>query len=553
MDKKLTIIPLGSVGSVTRNMYLYEYNDEILIVDCGLGFASESMLGVDLLLPDISYLLQTKKKIVGMILTHGHEDHIGAVPFILPQLPKIPVFGTPLTAGLTNEKLKETEVKERVQKVNFNSKPLQLGSFSVSFIHVTHSVPDTAHLLIKSPAGNVYHGSDYKFDLTPADQKPPQFDLIAQAGKEGVMCLLSDCLGSEKPGVTPTEQVLVRNIEDVMRNTKGKIIFTTYSSNIARFNQAIEAAKQFNRQICFVGRSLIKATDVAKELGYMQIPKGMEVEANQLTGLPDHQVLLFVAGSQGQENSAMMRIANDDFREVKLRPEDAVVFSSDPIPGNEEAVYDLMDTIAKKGARVVASDAFGMLHVSGHGYQYDITLLMRLTHPKYLMPIGGTFRHRVAYRHLAQEAGHNADHVIIPDEVKEIIFEDGKMSYGKKIPVKNIYVDDVSGEELEHYIVRDRQRVSKEGVMVVMVQIDASDGSLLAPPDLITRGFSATNPELEKIKHKVSLELDKVLGTKKGKVTDWKYLRKLVAQTAESKIYKSLRRNPLVLPIVIEV
>src|SRR5256712_10479285 len=399
-------LSLGGVEDVTRNMYLYEFKDQILIVDCGIGFPDETMLGVDLLLPDITYLLHTcmpegkaKKKIVDMLLTHGHEDHIGGLPFILPQLPSFPIYGSPLTAALANEKLTEFNTQPVVQTVRFTNGNIQIGDFKITFIHVTLSIPDTTHLFIETPVGNFYHGADYKFDLTPADRKRAEFLKIAQAAQKGITALLSDCLGAERPGFTPSEEMLTQNFEKTMRECQGKVFITTNSSNVSRLNQAIEAAEKLNRKVCFVGRSIIKAKQIAQKLGYLHIKRGTEIQIDALPRYKSNQVMLLVAGSQGQENSAMNRIAEGEHKAIGLQPNDMVIFSADPIPGNELAVSSLVDSIAKKGATVMNSDiASGSFHVSGHGSSGDHMLLISLTQPKFLLPISGTYRHMIAYR-----------------------------------------------------------------------------------------------------------------------------------------------------------
>lgn len=407
---QLSFIPLGGIGDVTKNMYLYEYNDQILIVDCGLGFADETMLGVDLLLPDISYLLnsakQNKKRIVGMLLTHGHEDHIGALPFLLPQLPDFPIYATPLTAAFANAKLKEFNAKKRVEIVNFNDNEKNVGSFSFSYIPVTHSVSDTSHIFIKTPVGNFYHGSDFKFDDTPYDGKKTDYAKIGKAGIAGVICLLSDCLGAERKGRTPSDIGLTENFVNEMRECRGKFIVTTYSSNIARLNQIIEASLKNGRRVCFVGRSLIKNTEVARDLGYLNLKKEMEVEMDALKNHQDNKLTLIVAGSQGQENSALTRIANGEHRDVKLKEEDVIVFSSDPIPGNETSVYQLVDTLAKRGVKVIYSPVTRDFHVSGHASLEELEQLIKLVRPKKLIPIGGQFRHMFAYRKMAEKLGY---------------------------------------------------------------------------------------------------------------------------------------------------
>src|SRR5260221_2048719 len=337
-------LSLGGLEDVTRNMYLYEYKDQILIVDCGLGFPDETMLGVDLLLPDITYLLHTcmpegkaKKKIVGMLLTHGHEDHIGGLPYILPQLPSFPIYGSPLTAALANEKLTEFHAQPVVQAVPFTNGNLHIGDFTITFIHVTHSIPDAAHLFIETPVGNFYHGADYKFDLTPADQKPTEVLKIAQAAPKGVTALLSDCLGADRPGFTPSEEMLTQNFERTMREAKGKVVITTNSSNVSRLNQAIEAAEKLNRKVCFVGRSIIKAKQIAQRLGYLHIKRGTEIQIGSSSRYPSHQVMLLVAGRQGQEKTPLTRLAEGGEQNNRLQPHNILVFSPDPTPRREHA------------------------------------------------------------------------------------------------------------------------------------------------------------------------------------------------------------------------
>ncbi len=551
MDEKISFIPLGGVSNVTKNMYLYEYKDEVLVVDCGIGFADETMLGVDLLLPDISYLLQTKKKIVGLVLTHGHEDHIGALPFILPQLPQVPIFGTPLTAALANEKLKEFEVGSRVKPVEFGGDKLILGSFSLSFIRVTHSVPDTSHIFIRTPVGNFYHGSDFKFDLTPADNKKIEFDKIVSVGKEGVLCLMSDCLRSEKEGYTPSERELGENFEREIAKAKGKVIITTYSSNISRLNQAIKAAQKFGRKICFVGRSFYKVRDVAVDLGYMKIDKGSEISIEQLKNYKDSQVVLIVAGSQGQENSALSRIANGDSKEIKINPNDVVIFSSDPIPGNEISVNTVIDSISKKGARVVYSEISSDFHVSGHAASNDLMLLMSLLNPKKVLPIGGTYRQMVAYKELAKRQGFEDGDILLTDDGQEIIFTKSSSSFGKKVTLKKVYVDQTSGEEVEHFVLIDRQKIAENGVVIVMAEIDSETGKMVNSPTIIARGFSAQESAV--LNKALVNELRNKFSIKTERVNDWIYVRKLIGQIAEKNIFKALRKRPLVLPVVVEV
>lgn len=549
-NNQVKFIPLGGITGVTKNMYLYEYKNEILIIDCGLGFADETMLGVDLLLPDISYLLKTDKKIVGMIITHGHEDHLGALPYILPQLPSFPIYATPLAAAFANEKLKEFNVNARVKTVAFDGGEISLGSFKASFVRMTHSVPDTSNIFIKTPIGNFYHGSDYKFDLTPVDGKKVEFNKISEASKQGVLCLMSDCLRAEKDGYTPSEMTLFDSFETEMRKCKGKFLLTTYSSNISRLNQAIEVAKKLGRKVCFVGRSLIKAKEIACNLNYMKLDKNIEIPVNQLKRFKDNQLVLFVAGSQGQENSALSRIAQGEFREIKLNPLDIVVFSSDPIPGNEVSINALIDTISKRGSRVVYSEISDDFHVSGHGASMELMLMMALLKPKRVLPIGGTYKQMIAYKHLARRQGYEDNQILLPDDGQEVIFTKDNVNFGKKIEAKNIYVDQISGEEVEHFVLRDRQKIAKDGVVIVLTEVDSNNGDIINNPTIVIRGMGTEDSGL--ISQKLTEEIKRKL-TNKDKVTDRFYIRKKIGSLTEEFIYKNIGKNPLVLPVVIEV
>jgi len=550
MENNLSLIPIGGVGDVTKNMYLYEYKNEILIVDCGLGFADETMLGVDLLIPDVTYLKNLQgKKIVGMALTHGHEDHIGGLPYVLPDLPgQFPIYGTPLTAELANAKLKDYGLTPRVQKVNFDGGEIRIGPFILSFIRVTHSVLDSSNIFIKTPAGNFYHGSDYKIDLTPFDGKKTDFKKIAQVSKEGVLCMLSDCLGAERKGHTPSEFKLTAAFEEELENCKGKFIVTTYSSNISRVNQVLKVAEKAGRKVCFVGRSVIKAKEIAQNLGYIKMPKGMEIATAQLKNYKDSDVVLLVAGSQGQGNSALSRIVSGEFKEIHLTASDVVIFSADPIPGNEVSVYALVDDIARLGARVIYSELSDEFHVSGHASSDDLTLMMNLVNPKIVLPIGGTFRQMVAYRGLAEKQGFEPKNILLLEDGQEVLFNQNIARLGKKLNLENVYVDQISGEEVESFVLRDRQRLATDGVVVVLSEI-ATSGQI-DNLDIIVKGLS--QQETTDIQTSLAREIKEKL-TQRAGARDRFLMRKAISEIAEKFIFKKLRKRPLVLPVIIEV
>ncbi len=551
---QVSFLALGGIEDVTRNMYLYEYKNQILIVDCGLGFPDETMLGVDLLLPDISYLLEVikkGKKIVGMVLTHGHEDHIGGLPFILPQLPSFPIYASALTAALSNDKLAEYHLPRSVKTVSFDDGDVRIGDFAVSFIRVTHSVPDSANFFIKTPAGNFFHGSDFKFDLSPADGKRTEFVKIMKSAEEGVLSLMSDCLGADRAGHTRSEEGLIQNFEREMHDCQGKFIITTYSSNVARLNQAIKAAESVNRKVCFVGRSIIKVKQLAQQMGYLQIRGGTEAQLSDVKRFKNSQLVLLVAGSQGQENSAMTRIANGEHKDIRIDPLDVVVFSSDTIPGNELTVNALIDAISKKGARAISGNGQEAFHVSGHGSSGDHMLLIALTKPKFLVPISGTYRNMVAYKTLAQKMGYNRSNTFLIDNGQQIDFSASTAKLGKKIDTKNIYVDEVSGEEVENFVIRDRERLAKEGVVIVMTEVKSSDGQLADKPVVIARGSSIQ--DTQNFSASLQAELEKNLALQKSRVTNWVHIRRVIGDTAERHIFKKFHIRPLVLPVVIEV
>jgi ribonuclease J len=550
METNLSLIPIGGVGNVTKNMYLYEYNNEILIVDCGLGFADETMLGVDLLIPDITYLknLPEGKKIVGMALTHGHEDHIGGLPYILPELPQFPIYATPLTAELANAKLKDYGEAPRVQKVNFDGGEVRIGPFSLNFIRVTHSVLDSSNIFIKTPVGNFYHGSDYKIDLTPFDGKKTDFKKIAQLSKDGVLCMLSDCLGAERKGHTPSEAKLTAAFEEELENCKGKFIVTTYSSNVARVNQVLQVAEKAHRKVCFVGRSVIKVKDIAQNLGYIKMPKDMEITPNQLKNYKDSDIVLLVAGSQGQENSALSRIVSGDFKEIHLTADDVVIFSADPIPGNEVSVYSLVDDIARIGSRVIYSALSEEFHVSGHASSEDLILMMNLVNPKIVLPIGGTYRQMVQYRNLAEKQGFEQKNILLLENGQEVIFTRDSARIGRKLNLENVYVDQISGEEVEGFVLRDRRKLATDGIVVVLAEVDVN--GQINNLDIIVRGLS--NTEIADIQKGLSKELKLQISQRKG-TKDRFLIRKLISEISEKSIYRNLRKHPLILPVIIEV
>lgn len=553
----IRIVPLGGVGGVTKNMYIYEYRyngkiQDILIVDCGIGFPDSDMFGVDLTLPDVRYLLDKQKYIRALVFTHAHDDHIGGIPYIIPKLGSFPMYGTRLTAAFTNIKLGELRSHAKVQPVSFGD-VIEHGSFRIAFIRVTHSVPDSAHLVIETPVGIFYHGSDFKFDRYPLDGKTSEFDKINAVGKRGVLCLFTDSLGSERAGFSPSEKVIGDTLTRELSFCHGRLLFTTISSNISRIQLAVNRALAFGRKIAFVGMSVEKNVREGIRLGYMTIPKDAIIQNKQLRKLPPIKQFLIVAGSQGQHDSALVKIANDVHKYIHIGEGDTVVFSSDPIPGNEVNVYHLIDQLFKTGARVSYSGITEDLHVSGHGSQGDLMLLLSTVGPKYVFPTGGTYRHIMQYQKLACELGHKKNDVLIPEEGEIIEFRiNTQPKTVEKIELENIMIDGFRVGDIGSVVLRDRRTIAKEGIVVVVVPVSSSLGKVISEPDIISRGFVYMKNSTHLVEKAKKIVTDS-LHLKKGKLVNWYIAREQVEHRLGQFLYKQTGRHPLIVPVIINV
>jgi ribonuclease J len=552
----LRIVPLGGVGNVTKNMFAYEYRkdpktiSDIVIVDCGIGFPDEVMYGVDLVIPDISYLKDKKDKIRAIVLTHGHEDHIGALPYILPQI-RIPVYGTRLTAALAQVKLKEIGLQSQVHEVR-ESDILRFGAFSIEFVHVTHSIPDAANLIIRTPVGIFYHGADYKFDWTPLDGRPTDVGKIAVTAREGIRCLLSDCVRIESPGYTLSEQVIFDTLEKEIKNCSGKFIFTTQSSNISRIQQAVDVAIRNNRKIAFLGRSIEQNVEVTTKLKYLNFPDMFVIPEKEIKNTNPKDLALIVTGSQAQPNSALDRIAQGVHKTVSISPHDVVVFSADPIPGYENAVHNLIDELTAMGARVAYTDITDELHVSGHGGAQDIALMVALCQAKTLIPIGGTVRHMHHFADLAQKMGYKENQIIVQNDAYVLEFYRNNVKRAEKLELKNIMVDGLGVGDIGNVVLRDRQTMASEGIVVVVVPIEQSTGHVTADPDIISRGFVYMK-ESTKLIEQAKIVVRNSLHLKEGRIFDWNYVRKQIENRLVEFLYKETHRRPLIIAVIIEV
>lgn len=551
---KMKFIPLGGIGDVTKNMYLYEYcpvsgSPEILIVDCGVGFPDTHMYGIDLVIPDITYLQNKINQIKGIILTHGHEDHIAALPYIWPKL-KAPVFATKLTAALAQVRLEEAGINTQVIVCD-QDKRLTRGSFEIEFVHMTHSIPDANNLIIRTPAGIFYHGADFKFDWTPIDEQASQVGKIVKAAEEEVLCLATDCLGSDREGYTPSERMIEGGFEKAIANCKGKFIVTTQSSNISRIQQAINVSLRNGRRVCLLGRSMLRNTEVAEKLHFLNILHNRFVSEKEVKKIPAREIALIVTGSQGEMEAALSRIASGDHKYAEIVPGDKVVFSADPIPGNEEAVHSLIDSLVDLGAEVSYSEVLDDLHVSGHGSQMDLMLLLSLVKPKYIIPIGGTKRHMYHYRLLAQESGYQKEQIFLLGDGKVVEFTNNKAVLGKPLDIETVMVDGLGIGDVGNVVLRDRHKMAQDGIVVVIIPFDKVRRQLSGDIDIISRGFvymKESGPLIKDTKKAILLSL-----TRKNKpLLDFNYVKKLVEHTVEKFLYEKTHRRPMVIVVLIE-
>lgn len=551
----LRFIPLGGVVGVTKNMYVYELSkdnviQDILIVDCGIGFPHEKELGVDFVIPDITYLKDKLDKIRAILLTHGHEDHISAVPFHYEDLGRPPVFTSKLTAAFVANKCKEFNLPLDLKVIAYGQQ-YKFGEFTVEFIPVTHSIPDTTHILITSPVGTMYHGSDFKLDTTPVYGNPPDFYRITKAGHDGILCLLSDCLGAQREGLTQSEAIVGQTFEDEMRKTKGKFIMTTFSSNISRIRQCVEAAIKFNRKIIFLGRSMRDNTRIAKEINYLPIPGQFLGKEEEVMQLPPNKVCLIVAGSQGQYGSALSKLANKQNENIKIKQGDVVFISSDPIPGNESEVYALVEELSLQGAHVIYSDIAEQLHASGHGNKEDLKLLMRFTNPAYFIPIGGTIRHQQEYRSLAGSLGFDENKVILLNEGNTMIFQKGKAEHGADVDTKSIYVDAYGIGDVGNMVLRDRKTLSSDGMVICLLAID-KQARLVTRPKFVSKGFVFQENESE-LFEKATRVVEAAMKPNSAPTGEFTKVKRSIISQLENFFYKQKGRKPLIVVETLEI
>ena len=547
----LKVIPIGGLNEIGKNMTLLEYQNEILIIDCGLSFPDDEMYGIDIVIPDFTYLINNQDKIVGMVLTHGHEDHIGAVPYLLKYI-NVPVYGTRLTLGLVENKLKEHNIQGDLRTIYAGDK-IQLGCFNVEAIRTTHSVADAICLAIDTPAGLVFHSGDFKIDYTPLDGEPIDFAKLASLGKKGVTLMLCDSTNAVRPGFTASEQVVGQTIETIFRKCKTRIIIATFSSNVHRVQKIIESAIKVGRKVAVSGRSMENVVALAIELGYLDIPAGTLVDLKMTRNIPDDKLVIITTGSQGEPMSALTRIASGEHRAVKLKPGDTVILSSSPIPGNEKTVSNVVNKLFEKGAEVIYSD-IADIHVSGHACQEELKLMHSLLKPKYFMPVHGEYRHLIQHARLAENLGMDPENIFVLDNGDTLnITRNSAVKEETKVPADAILVDGLGIGDVGNIVLRDRKLLSESGLIIVVAAIDRESREVVSGPDIISRGFVYVRENEGLIEEARQVAMAAMEKCHDRNIRDWNSMKSQVRDSLSSYIYETTKRTPIILPIFLEV
>jgi len=548
---KLKIIPLGGLYEVGKNITVIEYEDDIIVIDCGLIFPEDEMLGIDVVIPDITYLLKNREKIRGIILTHGHEDHIGALPYVLKKI-NIPLYGTKLTLGLAENKLREHNINNATLNIVKPSQSIKLGQFDIEFIRTTHSIPDSVALAIHTPVGTVVHTGDFKIDYTPINGESMDFHKFAELGKKGVLVLLADSTNVERPGYTMSEKTVGDTFKDIFLTAKQRIIVATFASNIHRVQQIINAAVLFDRKVVVSGRSMVNVVKVATDLGYLDVPEGTLIDINDMNKYPDNKIVVITTGSQGEPMSALARIASSDHKKMELMPGDLVIISASPIPGNEKTVAKVINQLFKKGANVIY-EALADVHVSGHACQEELKLMHSLIKPKFFIPVHGEYRHLKQHASLAHELGMPKENIFIAENGSIVEFTKDSGAIVGNVPAGNILVDGLGVGDVGNIVLRDRKHLSEDGLIVVVVTISKQEGYVISGPDIVSRGFVYVRESEDLMEEARTVVRDVLAECERNKITDWATLKSSIKDALRNFLYEKIKRNPMILPIIMEV
>lgn len=551
--EKVRLVPLGGLGEVGKNMMVVEYGDDIIIVDAGVMFPDEEMFGVDLVIPDTSYLADKKQRIRGILITHGHEDHVGGLPYILPMLDFPPVYATRLTHGLISVKLKEHHLLEKATiEVIAPGDKVPLGACWAEFFRVNHSIPDAVGLVIHTPIGVVVHTGDYKFDYTPVDGKPADIGTLGRIGNEGVLLMMGDSTRVESPGFTPSERVINDSLDQIFANAPGRILIATFASLISRVQQVVDTATRYERYVALVGRSMINNVQMAIELGYLNIPKGMLIRVEDVNKFEPEQIVIICTGSQGEPTSALTRIANEDHRSVHIQTGDTVILSATPVPGNEKMVHRTINNLFRQGAEVFYQ-GISNVHVSGHGAQEELKLMLSLVRPRFFLPVHGEYRQLVLHAKLANSMGIPADRILVAEDGDIIEVNQDGIERLSHTTSGNVFVDGLSVGDVGQIVLRDRKVLSQDGILMAILTIDKETGQPLAGPDIVSRGFVYMRDAEKLMESAREQVLESFYYHTNHHSSDWAYVKDKIKSTLSEFLYQKTRRRPMIIPVVVEV
>ncbi|WP_028392456.1 ribonuclease J [Bacillus cihuensis] len=553
-ENLLSIFALGGINEIGKNMYVLQYSDDIVIIDCGGKFPDESLLGIDLIIPDLTYLEENKEKIRALIVTHGHEDHIGGIPYFLKKL-NVPIYSTHFTLGLIELKLEEHRLIRDTKLVTIDSESkLNFGKIHVSFFKVSHSIPDCLGIVFHTPEGNVVHTGDFKFDLTPANHQSPDIHKMAEIGKEGVLVLISESTNAERTGLSPSEQMVGNHMNEAFMKAEGKIFVSTFASNINRVQQVVDAAIKTKRKLSLLGRSMVNVVSVAIERGYLTLPEGMIVEAHEVDKMSPEKVVILCTGSQGEPMAALGRLATGNYRDVSIYPGDTVILAASPIPGNEKDVSRIIDHLFELGANVIyGSGSTTGMHVSGHGYQEDLKLMLTLMKPTYFIPIHGEYRMLYHHRMLAESVGVKKENTFIIKNGDVVDIENSIANQTRNIPAGDTYVDGISVGDVGAIVLRDRKQLSEDGMLVIVLTLSKSERKIISGPDTISRGFMYVRDSDDHLREINTIVKKTVKELNEENIRQWNVMKQKIRKSVGQYVFTHTKRKPMILPIIIEI
>lgn len=554
MSNPLSIFALGGINEIGKNMYVVQYGDDIVVIDCGGKFPDESLLGIDLIIPDITYLEENHEKVRALIVTHGHEDHIGGIPYFLKKL-NVPIYATRFTLGLIELKTDEHRLSRDTKLIPIDSESrLELGEIGVSFFRVSHSIPDCLGVVFHTPEGNIVHTGDFKFDLTPANNQYVDIHKMADIGSQGVLALISESTNAERSGLSPSEQMVGGHMVEAFMKAEGKVIISTFASNVNRIQQVVEAAIKTNRKLALLGRSMVNVVSVAIERGYLTMPEGMMIEPLEVDKLAPEKVAILCTGSQGEPMAALARLASGSYRDVAVYPGDTVILAASPIPGNEKDVSRIIDNFFQLGAKVIyGSGSSTGMHVSGHGYQEDLKLMLTLMKPTYFIPIHGEYRMLHHHRLLAESVGVEKGNTFIIKNGDVVDIENGAARQTRRIPAGDTYVDGMGVGDIGDIVLRDRKQLSEDGMLVIVVTISKADRKIISGPDTITRGFVYARNSDDLLKEVNRLVKKTVGDLQEENIFKWNVIKQNIKKSVGQYLFAQTKRKPMILPIIIEI